>query len=132
MNLRLSEVAPSPKHADEGDTTGISSGVKDSPKYSAPELRKMQRVFHQAHQAAFNAWMASDHQTPLVLPIFPEALRGLPCGAKTRSGTPCKLTCIYSNGRCKLHGGLSTGPTTKEGKARAAANGNAPKRKRTP
>lgn len=44
------------------------------------------------------------------------------CGAKTRQGTPCKNTRIYKNGRCKNHGGLSTGPRTEEGKARALAN----------
>ncbi|WP_254209437.1 HGGxSTG domain-containing protein [Burkholderia multivorans] len=66
------------------------------------------------------------------LPSFPDELRGLTCGAKTRAGTPCKLTALYSNGRCKLHGGLSTGPRTAEGKARAALNGRALKRKQTP
>jgi len=44
------------------------------------------------------------------------------CGAKTRQGTPCKNTRIYKNGRCKNHGGLSTGPRTEEGKAKALAN----------
>jgi len=44
------------------------------------------------------------------------------CGAKTRAGTPCKMTAIYENGRCKLHGGLSTGPKTKEGKKRSSMN----------
>lgn len=44
------------------------------------------------------------------------------CGAKTRSGTPCENLRIYPNGRCKNHGGLSTGPRTKEGIARALAN----------
>lgn len=44
------------------------------------------------------------------------------CGAKTRQGTPCKNTRLYKNGRCKNHGGLSTGPRTEEGKARALAN----------
>jgi hypothetical protein len=42
------------------------------------------------------------------------------CGAKTRKGTPCKQLGIYKNGRCKLHGGLSTGPKTAEGKVKAA------------
>ncbi|WP_366917863.1 HGGxSTG domain-containing protein [Burkholderia vietnamiensis] len=69
---------------------------------------------------------------PPPLPPFPDELRGLTCGAKTRSGTPCKITAIYSNGRCKLHGGLSSGPRTAEGKARAALNGRASKRKRSP
>ncbi|MBP4043493.1 HGGxSTG domain-containing protein [Chromobacterium violaceum] len=65
-------------------------------------------------------------------PAWPEECRGLTCGAKTRAGTPCKLTSIYENGRCKLHGGLSTGPRTVEGKQRAALNGTVPKRKQTP
>ena len=49
------------------------------------------------------------------------------CGAKTRQGRPCKNTRIYKNGRCKNHGGLSTGPRTEEGKARALANLKKPK-----
>lgn len=44
------------------------------------------------------------------------------CGAKTRKGTPCKRRDIYASGRCALHGGLSTGPRTSEGKAKAAQN----------
>ena len=31
------------------------------------------------------------------------------CGAKTKSGEACKKTAL-KNGRCKLHGGKSTGP----------------------
>ena len=54
------------------------------------------------------------------------------CGAKTRKGSPCKQLGIYENGRCHLHGGLSTGPKTLEGKRRSALNGHCPKRKRTP
>ncbi|MEY8747019.1 HGGxSTG domain-containing protein [Bacillales bacterium AN1005] len=33
------------------------------------------------------------------------------CGAKTRSGEPCKRKAL-ANGRCRLHGGKSTGPKT--------------------
>lgn len=47
----------------------------------------------------------------------------LNCGAKTRAGTPCKRIDLYDNGRCRLHGGLSTGPKTAEGKKRSAQNG---------
>jgi hypothetical protein len=46
-----------------------------------------------------------------------------PCGAKTRTGTPCKQKTVYWNGRCKFHGGLSTGPTTAAGKEQARING---------
>jgi len=36
------------------------------------------------------------------------------CGAKTRRGTSCKCPAM-PNRRCRLHGGLSTGPKTQEG-----------------
>lgn len=49
---------------------------------------------------------------------WPEHLRAIPCGATTRAGTPCKMTVIYSNGRCKLHGGKSTGAKTRAGRKR--------------
>jgi hypothetical protein len=39
------------------------------------------------------------------------------CGAKTRRGTPCQCPAM-PNGRCRLHGGLSTGAKTAEGIAR--------------
>ena len=49
------------------------------------------------------------------------------CGAKTRKGTPCQAPVVWDkprdrprNGRCKLHGGLSTGPKTEEGRRRIA------------
>ena len=45
------------------------------------------------------------------------------CGARTRAGTPCKRRDIYASGRCRLHGGLSTGPMTKAGKVRSSENG---------
>ena len=41
------------------------------------------------------------------------------CGARNRAGTPCQCPAM-SNGRCRLHGGLSTGPTSPEGLARLA------------
>jgi hypothetical protein len=36
------------------------------------------------------------------------------CGAKTRSGIPCQEWGM-ANGRCRMHGGKSTGPKTPEG-----------------
>ena|GEM_PF-2388226 len=43
------------------------------------------------------------------------------CGAKTRSGRPCAKYQMSGKRRCRLHGGLSTGPKTAEGRARIAA-----------
>lgn len=46
------------------------------------------------------------------------------CGARCRGGRPCKARAVWRrgeaaprNGRCRMHGGLSTGPRTPEGKA---------------
>lgn len=43
------------------------------------------------------------------------------CNARTQSGRPCRAA-KRAHGRCKWHGGLSTGPKTPVGKARALAN----------
>ncbi|WP_414636644.1 HGGxSTG domain-containing protein [Arenimonas sp.] len=44
------------------------------------------------------------------------------CGAKTQSGKPCRGRAVAKNGRCRWHGGYSTGPKTPEGIARVTAN----------
>ena len=46
---------------------------------------------------------------------------GQRCGAKTRRGTACQSPANKRNGRCRLHGGQSTGPKTAEGRAKIAA-----------
>ena len=43
------------------------------------------------------------------------------CGARTRQGTACQKPPLAGKTKCRLHGGLSTGPRTAEGKARIAA-----------
>ena len=43
------------------------------------------------------------------------------CLAKTKSGVPCQKHPIAGRTRCRLHGGLSTGPRTPEGKAACVA-----------
>lgn len=63
---------------------------------------------------------------------MPSDLREMACEAKTRAGTPCKLKAIYRNGRCKFHGGLSTGPKTEAGKEQARINGRRGGRPRKP
>lgn len=51
------------------------------------------------------------------------------CGSKTRAGGKCRATPVWDkendkprNGRCRMHGGLSTGAKTAEGKRRALKN----------
>lgn len=48
------------------------------------------------------------------------------CGARCRDGLPCQALPVWDrehdrprNGRCRMHGGLSTGPRTEEGKRRS-------------
>jgi hypothetical protein len=43
------------------------------------------------------------------------------CGARTRAGGSCKAPALPDKERCRMHGGLSTGPKTPEGKARTLA-----------
>jgi len=42
------------------------------------------------------------------------------CGAKTRAGCACRSPAM-ANGRCRMHGGASTGPCTAAGRAKARA-----------
>ncbi len=51
------------------------------------------------------------------------------CGAKCRDGHPCRAPVVWDrensrprNGRCRMHGGLSTGPKTLEGKVKSFLN----------
>lgn len=41
------------------------------------------------------------------------------CEARTRKGHPCRRAAMRGRRRCRLHGGLSTGPRTAEGLARS-------------
>ena len=43
------------------------------------------------------------------------------CGAKTRRGTACHAPAMRGKRRCRLHGGMSTGPRTSAGLARIRA-----------
>lgn len=49
-------------------------------------------------------------------------LRSPRCGARTRTGCCCRQPAT-PNGRCRLHGGLSTGPRTSEGLGISAGHG---------
>lgn len=88
------------------------------------EKRKRYKVHSKACNLLRDEWASRGYAPPFPkYPPMDEDLKDLRCGAKTRAGTPCKLNSLYSNGRCKYHGGLSTGAKTAEGKAKVAKNG---------
>jgi hypothetical protein len=70
------------------------------------------------------AWARS---MALLRPISPVLKSELPlCGARCRDGHACRAKAAWDgirpyNGRCRLHGGLSTGPRTQEGRDRLSA-----------
>jgi hypothetical protein len=91
---------------------------------STPEQRKAYKKYWKEEDKIYKElgmrWYGDSY--PDTHP-FPDEFRGMTCSAKTRAGTPCKRIDLEANGRCKLHGGLSTGPRTIEGKKRSALNG---------
>jgi hypothetical protein len=89
---------------------------------STPDQRKLWRRYFEVSELLFKKWEKRGFIGPVNTPPFPEELRGMACGAKTRAGTPCKQKGLYLNGRCKFHGGLSTGPRTQMGKRRSSLN----------
>lgn len=93
-------------------------------KPSTAEQRKRLRAHFDATMRIHEAWRAAGcpHPPPETT-LFPDELRDLCCGAKTRKGTSCRNIALYLNGRCRFHGGLSTGPRTEEGKRKSALNG---------
>lgn len=42
------------------------------------------------------------------------------CGARTRTGGTCNARIVPGKRRCRMHGGLSTGPRTEEGRRKIA------------
>lgn len=43
------------------------------------------------------------------------------CGARNRKGLPCQCKLLLRGGKCKFHGGMSTGARTPEGKKKSIA-----------
>lgn len=90
---------------------------------SASKRKRLRDHLH-ARDAVMKAWEARGYSyPPPSFPPMPSDLASMACEAKTKAGTPCKLKAIYANGRCKFHGGLSTGPKTEAGKEQARING---------
>lgn len=106
---------------------------------STPEQRRKLREFWQEYNrvSALRHEMIHDEELaerllnqdvwlPLALPSWPEfppECIDMTCGGRgRRKGTPCQSKDIERNGRCKWHGGRSTGPKTPKGKIRSLAN----------
>lgn len=95
-------------------------------------LKQRRREYFSESRRQFEIWVLSgfdERLRPSYQPL-PDELRNMKCGAKTRSGTPCKRRDLCDNGRCKLHGGMSTGPRTIEGKTKSSLNGFVAKNKK--
>jgi hypothetical protein len=93
-----------------------------------PELRRQMRQMLREHERARQQLLAqgaAEWELARLLPSVDFKLfTNLICGAKgKRTGKPCPSKALYANGRCRHHGGLSTGPTTPEGRAKAGRNG---------
>jgi hypothetical protein len=93
-----------------------------------PILRAKQvkalKAFYKDSTERFQEWVAGGYiGRPRECLPYPEFCRDMKCEAKTRSGHPCKNDgTSWANGRCKYHGGASTGPVTPEGKKRVSMN----------
>lgn len=81
-------------------------------RYAVAYLREERRLSYRESLACVSALNQKARLTPRP---------GEKCGAKTRRGTPCQCK-AGPNGRCKFHGGMSTGPKTARGKQIAARN----------
>jgi len=60
-------------------------------------------------------WLAEAGKPWRLGPDWP----GRRCLAKTRNGGQCQCPAMKCKTRCRIHGGLSTGPRTKDGKEKA-------------
>ena len=96
----------------------IYSAQREMEERAATLADDDKRILYRRWAAKANAAEAAGRYVPR----FPPYLRGLTCGAIKKSGKPCAMTTLGANGRCKFHGGASTGPTSPEGRARALEN----------
>ncbi len=124
--LAVAKMASPRRFAKPGETLPIGEPttpeISTAMTMSIEDQRRRFRQFHLAVHVASEAWALSGWSGPLIPPTLPDDLNDLRCGAKTRKGTPCASKAIYLNGRCKHHGGLSTGPRTIAGRAASRNN----------
>ena len=68
--------------------------------------------------ALFRATLRDSAAATNTGPAAPNRTAPHRCGARTRAGHPCQRNGRGAGGRCLNHGGASTGPRTKDGRAR--------------
>ena len=91
------------------------------------EFSRIQSHWENLMEIYESEWDVGDSEwseSPIIFdsPGLTLELADLRCGAKTRVASPCKRRDLHPNGRCKLHGGLSTGPITVGGKRISSEN----------
>ena len=88
--------------------------------------RQILEAAREDDEARFEFFCDHGYAPPVIFPDyppFPPECENMACGAKAKStGLPCKSTIIFKNGRCRYHGGLSTGPKSPAGKLAALGN----------
>ena len=97
--------------------------MKTDPIFRAKQIKALKHFYKSSFKQS-DEWAANGYKYPAPESTpYPEICRNMKCEAKTRSGHPCKNDgTSYTNGRCKYHGGASTGPVTPEGKKRVSMN----------
>lgn len=94
--------------SDASAATGRPAAVVRQPRSAATARPKLHAAPGQRRGRLKNGNPAGDY------------LKSPRCGARTRVGCGCRQPAM-ANGRCRLHGGLSTGPRTPEGLARCGS-----------
>lgn len=95
-------------------TTRPAVGVMSKIHNFSTPLRRRARPRHGVKHYCQAQKTATRKSRP-VLPVPPSGPQL--CGARTRQGRPCVRRALR-NGRCRNHGGASTGPLTEAGRAR--------------
>lgn len=71
-------------------------------------------ILRAANNAISGFWRECIYEHKMRQYEIQEGIAG-PCGAQRKNGQQCKAKAIYGSGRCRHHGGKSTGPKTIDG-----------------
>ncbi len=99
--------------------------MSETERFSMEHLKELMSRREYAAVDRMMRYLVQEHAPP-VEPRPPRAERPR-CTAITRQGEPCKAPAVWwpgdcqpRNGKCRVHGGLSTGPKTEAGRAAIA------------